>query len=120
MSIEAYLKRICINTAVYWSDPTANEDGVMQFTTPVEIKCFWKDGIENIIDKNGRETVSRAAVYLLQDVDEGGMLYFGELEDLTTAQKSDPRTVAKAYEIKLFVPSQSLHLKGEFNRKAML
>ncbi len=120
MSFEAFMKRAVRQTAVYWSSPTASEDGSNTFVTPTEIQCLWREKIEMITDKEGREVVSRATVYVLEDMDEQGMLYLGTLADLSTAEKADPRKVTNAYEIKLFVKTPGRHLNGEFARRAML
>ena len=37
-----------------------------------------------------------------QDLDEGGILYLGNLTDLTVGQKADPMTIDTAYKIKRF------------------
>lgn len=120
MSIEAYMKRVCTDTAVYWGTPTADEYAAYSFTDPVEISCLWKETTEMIRDDAGREIVARAEVWVLQDLDEHGMLYHGELADLNTGEEDDPREILNAYEIKRFLKTPSLHLPGEFNRKVML
>ncbi len=120
MSIEAFMKRFCKNTAVYWSTPTSNNDGSNSYAAPVEISCFWREKLERLTDNNGDEVISKATVYILQDLDEQGMLFLGELTDLTQAQKDNPRTVARAYEVKRFLKTPSMYLNGEFNRRALL
>jgi hypothetical protein len=120
MSIERYLKKVCFQTSVYWSTPTAGNDGSTTFATPVEIKSLWKEKKELIIDTHGKEVVSNSMIYVLQDLDENGMLFLGGLSDLTAAQKSDPRKVKNAYEIKKFIKTPSLHLKGQFSRIAKI
>lgn len=120
MSFEAFMKRACRQTAVYWSSPTAAEDGSNTFATPTEIQCSWSEKIKMIRDNEGREIVSRATVHVLEDMDEQGMLYLGTLADLTAAEEADPRKVTDAYEIKIFLKTPGRHLNGEFARRAML
>lgn len=120
MSIENYLKRLCTDIAVYWSDPVTVVDGSFDYATPVEIKCFWREEIKMIRDSDGKEIVSKAAVHVLEDIDDNGMLFHGELDDLSTAEKADPKKRKDAYEIKLFVKTPSIHLVGEYSRKVML
>jgi len=120
MSIENYLKRICRDTAVYWANPISSTDGSLSYNAPIEIKCLWKEGIKMIRDTQGKEIVSKAAVHVLEDIDDNGMLFHGDLDDLTIAEESDPRKRADAYEVKLFVKTPSMHLVGQFSRKAML
>ena len=120
MSIDAYMKKICNDTAVYWSTPVVDNFGAFTFTTPVEISCLWKGKVVLMRESDGREIVSKAKVYVIQDLDEHGMLFHGILDDLTSAQKSDPKTVSDAYEIKIFLKTPSIHLKNQFNRSAIL
>ena len=118
--IETYLTRICVNTAVYWSTPVPNAAGEMSYTAGGEIKCLWKDKIKLFIDKEGKETTSKAEIYVLADLDEQGMLFLGALTDLTAGEIADPKLVKKAFEIKLFMKIPSLHLNGEFGRKILI
>ncbi|KKL85034.1 hypothetical protein LCGC14_1958750 [marine sediment metagenome] len=120
MSFEAFMKRACIQTAVYWNAPVAAEDGSNTFATPTEISCLWKDKITMMRDNDGKDIISKASVHVLEDIDEMGMLFLGTLADLSTAQKADPRKVSNAYEIKVFVKTPGRHLNGEFARRAML
>lgn len=118
--IERYVKRIAKQTAVYWGSPTSREDGSNQYTTPIEIRCLWKDDKQLIPDRDMREVSVKALVYVFQDLDEQGMLFLGCLNDLTTAQKADPRRVPRAYEITRFVKTPSLYMRGQFNRQAYI
>ena len=118
--LDSYMKRMCIYTAVYWKTPVADKYGAFSFDDPVEIKCLWKDKITLIRNNEGREVTTMAKVYVLEDLDESGMLFNGTLNDLTTAQKSDPKTIPSAYEIKKFLTTPSIYLKNEFNRAALL
>ncbi len=120
MGIESYMKRVTKQTAVYWSTPVADKFGKNSFTTPVEIKCLWSDKKQLMVDDNGKETFSKAVVYVLQDLDEQGMLFLGVLKDLTTAQKADPAKVKNAYEIRQFLKIPSLTNIRRFNRKVLL
>ncbi len=120
MSIQAYLKRITNDTAVYWPSPVAGADGSNSFGTPVEIKCFWESSIDLTLEINGKEVVARAKVHVVVDLDEEGMLFHGKLIDLTTAQKANPKKVSRAYEIKRFIKTPSLPIKTVFNRVVIL
>jgi len=106
-------------TAVYWGSPTDDGYGGYTWGDPVEIDCRWIDSARVVTDGKGREIVCRAEVQVGQDLDEDGMLYLGELDDLDSAQEDDPRTVDGAYSIKRFdkVPT----IKGTaYYRKAYL
>lgn len=120
MSIENYMKTRCTDTAVYWGTPTLDEDGSYGYVAPVEISVLWIEAIKMIRDAEGKEIVSNASVYLLQDIENNGMLFHGELADLSVAEQADPKKRTDAYEVKLFKKVPSIHLKGEFTRQAML
>lgn len=119
MQIERYIKRISQHTAVYWSTPVAAADGSNTYAAPVEISCFWKEGFRENPDRDMKIVSAKAVVYVSQDLDEQGMLFKGTLNDLTTAQKADPRKVSRAYTYE-FVKTPSLHLKGKYNRMAII
>lgn len=118
--IEKYIKRISRHTAVYWSRPTPRADGSNSYAAPIEIKCLWVGGTQYIPDRDMREVSAKALVYVSQDLDEQGMLFLGKLSELTTAQKTDPRKVSRAYEITKFEKIPSLHIKDAYNRHAIL
>lgn len=118
--IEIYMTRVCVNTAVYWSTPVPNAAGEMGYAAGVEIKCLWKEKTKLFIDKEGKETASKAEIYVLADLEEQGMLFLGELTDLNAGEIADPKTVKKAFEIKLFIKTPSLALNGEYGRKVLI
>jgi len=93
-------------TAVYWASPTSDGRGGFTYTTPVEINCRWIDKTEIISGlrgaQPGQEVISKSQVQVKQDLDEGGILYLGNLTDLTVGQKADPMTIDTAYKIKRF------------------
>lgn len=110
--------------AVYWATPVEDGYGGHTWATPIEIDCRWVDKIEVILSRTaragaGEELVSRAQVQVSQDLDEQGMLFLGELTDLTVAEKTDPATISNAYSIKQFAKVSTI--KGTaFYRKAWL
>ena len=73
-----------------------------------------------MVDKDGKEIVSNAFVYVLQDLDDNGMLFHGTLADLNSGEEGDPTTITKAYEIKRFYKIPSLSRAGDFYRKAFM
>lgn len=121
MGIEAYIKKVATrDTAVYWASPTMQAGGYNAFATPVEIDCFWVESTELVRTDDGREIMSKAKVYVTQDLDEQGMLFHGTLSDLTSSEKSDPREVAAAYEIMKFEKKPSLHIPNQYMRVAII
>lgn len=119
MSIQNYIKSVLKDVAVYWSKPVAGADGSNTFAAPCEIKCFWDNGSFLYLTNTGKEVMIRATVHVAVDLDEQGMLFHGRLSDLTSIQKSNPKKVSRAYEIKRFIKTPSLAQKNQFNRVAM-
>ncbi len=106
MSIEKFIRKVCVQTAVYWPAPTADGYGGMSYGEAVELKppngVRWDDVAEVLSDGKGKQIVSKAKVLTSADVQEQGMLYLGGLADLTEDEKADPRLVERAFEIKRF------------------
>lgn len=120
-TIADHISDICKQTAVYWGSPTNDGFGRMTYTDPVEVNCFWIDEQETMIDNDGKEWVTRAKVFVLQDMDEQGVLYLGEIDDLTDEEKSDPlKELQTAREIKRFIKTPSLYDDNTFVKKVLL
>jgi len=119
MGIESFIVRLCKQTAVYWGDPTNDGYGGQTFGSkyPEEINCRWEDHREVFTDAQGNELVSRAVVYVTEDVDEEGWLYLG---DLDSTIDEDPKNVDGAYKIRRFDKSPALGSTNEFLRKVYL
>lgn len=106
-------------TAVYWGTPTDDGYGTFSYADPVEINCRWEDQIEVIKDSTGAEVVSHSTVYVGQDLDDQGMLYLGELDDLDSSEEANPKTIFDAYRILKF--DKIPNIKGTvFERTAYL
>lgn len=83
------------------------------FASPVELKCRWEERNEKLINDDGEEYLSRARVFLANDVVPGDYLFLG------SNSTADPRTVREAFRVKTWrrIPS----LDGlSFERKAYL
>ena len=119
MSITELMQRTCKQTAVYWGNPVIDGFHNTTFDSPVEILCRWEDRTGTFESNKGEQVYSKAEVYLIQDVDEDGYLYLGELDDLSS-DPSDPKGVDDAFEIKRFDKSPGLGSTTEFVRKAYL
>lgn len=85
MSVSSFVARMCKQTIVYWGNPVDAGYGEYTYDDPVEILGRWEVVNEIIIGSNGKETVSRARVFLKQEVDEEGAMYLGSLSDLDSA-----------------------------------
>lgn len=118
--IEDFVKDVCVQTAVYWGNPTPDGYGKMTYDAPVEIACRWDNVSKLITAANGDQIVCSAIILVTQDVDNQGMLYLGTLDDLDSAQEADPSTVEGAYEIKRFDKTPMIFETDEFVRKAYL
>lgn len=79
MSIIRKMRR---QKAVYWGSPQPDGYGGTVVAMPVEIDCRWEDVQELIKTANGEEAMSKSQVYVDRDLDEGGYLWLGELDDL--------------------------------------
>lgn len=79
-------------------------DGYNQpsFAAPVQIICRWEEKTEKIQGDDGVEVLSRARVFLAQDVALGDYLVLG------TSAGADPREVPGAYRVKDFRKTPSL------------
>lgn len=81
------LTRMRKQDAVYWAPYRRNSYGEMEYHQPEEIKVTWFDEFVQGIDREGRETVFEATVFVGvledgSDVKLDGMLFLGKLEDL--------------------------------------
>jgi len=106
-------------TVVYWGNPQSDGSGGRSFDAAVDISVRWEDRQELFIDAAGQEQQSRAVIVLSQDVDHGGYLYLGDLNDLDSGEIADPLTVSGAYEIRHFTKSPDRQGISYF-RRAML
>ena len=110
----------CVQDIVYWGTPTENGYGGKTFAEPIEIKGRWEDKNQFFTDYTGSQISSRSIVYVLQHLDEEGVLYLGTLDDLDSAQEDDPMTIEGACTIKKFEASPVLGSTVQFAYKAWL
>ena len=127
MGIAAFMSRLCVQDAVYWGSPQDDGRGGYTFADAIEIKCRWEEGSEVISmqgdDRKSREIVSKAQVWVLQDVDEEGYLYLGTLDSedaLSSAEEESPADVDGAYKILKFEKIPELRRSNKFIRKVYL
>ena len=118
MSIAQLLARNCKQTIVYWASPTPDGYGGSTYSDPVEIMGRWEDKQELIKTNNGEEQLSQARVWLLQDVDEGGYLYLGTLDDLDSDPQ--PKDIPTVGQIMTFSKFPTLGQGDVFLRKVNL
>jgi len=106
MGVEQFITRACTQTVVYWGDPTP--DGEFGSAYPEEISCRWEARTEVISDGQGNQIISRARVYVTEDVEEEGWLFLGTLDDLDSDAEEDPMKADSAYKIKRFDKTPSI------------
>lgn len=93
-------------TAVLWANPVPDGFGGRSFDDGVEIVCRWEQRQERFTDPMGQEAVSRAVVYVAQDLTVGDYLFLGGLSDLDSGEEQ-PLDRSDAFEVRAFksVPS---------------
>jgi len=118
------ITRMLRQTAVYWppeSIETGGDDfddfGQALVSTGYEIEVRWVDVTEEFIDSNGTRQLSRAKVYVSEDVEVGGILMLGEEADITDLV--DIKENEGAWEIRRF-EKQPNFKATEFLRTAFL
>ena len=119
MSIQSFINRVCVQTAVYWGNPRSDGYNTI-YDEPVEIACRWDGSTKLITDAKGNQIVAVAQVLVTQDLDVDGLLYLGELADLDSGQEDDPSTVADAYKIKKLDKNPEFRSTTKFVRVAWL
>jgi len=115
-----FVESVCVQTACYWGNPVSDGYGGTTYDTPVEISCRWDGNTQLVTNNQGEEVVSKAEILLTQDVDEGGLLFLGDLDDLTPAEEAAPETVDTAWKIIRFDKTPLFQSTDEFVRKAYL
>lgn len=92
MGIEKFIKKISVQTAVYWGNPVNDGSGGFVFDEPVEIKCRWEDKTQIVNSSDGSEVVSDSFILTNEDLDENGYLFLGTLDDLDSDELTDPKS----------------------------
>jgi len=129
--LQSMISRNLPQTAIYWANPHNDGYGGVAYDDPIEINCRWEDKqqILGTITGNqiiGFQSVSRAIVYVDQDLDVDGLMMLGELTDLTDSEGDssgeyyDPGQLTNTYIIKRFEKTPALNSTTDFNRKAFL
>lgn len=118
MSTLGFISKRLSQTLVYWANPVDDGYGYFTFDDPVEIsgRCEYK--VELVRSGLGEEVVSRAQVYLDQEVQEKEYLYLGTLDDMDS--NPDPRDVEGAMEVIAFEKIPKLGSSTLFLYKAYL
>lgn len=100
-------------TCTYWAVTGVDGFNKPVFASPVQIKCRWEERTEKVINDEGEEYLSRARIFLKDDIVPGDYLFLG------THAGTDPRLIRDAFRVMAWrrIPS----LDGlSFERKAYL
>ena len=94
--------------AVYWAPSLSGPDshGQPQYEPPVQLKVRWEDTNELYVAVTGEQQTSRAKVYVGQDVEPGGVIMLGALEDVTDIDR--PKSNSNAWEIRSFAKTPNM------------
>jgi hypothetical protein len=87
------LTKILKMKAVYWEKDSIDNYGQPTYKTPVEIGCRWEEIMEEFVTAEGTREVSKAKIYVGDDMKTGGLLLLGELASGMT------ETNAKDYDV---------------------
>ena len=82
MGIESFIRKVCVQTAVYWGNPVPDGFGGMTFDYPVEIMVRWDFSQRAVLWNQGIELNVDVTVLSPEDLDREGMLFLGTLDDL--------------------------------------
>ena len=115
----SFLTRNLKQDFVYWGNPQPDGLGGYTFDDYVQLKCRWEDRNVKFTNPNGDEEVSKAIIYLAQDVEMKGWLFLGVLSDISSANQDAPQNITGAYEIRAFNKIPNIKAT-DFLREALL
>lgn len=100
-------------TATYWASPSKDGYGGYSYSAPAILAVRWEERQEEFTDPEGKLNVSKAIVYVPEDVSVGGYLLLG------SSIAAAPGDEHEAYVIKQFAKTPDL--RNLFNeRRAFL
>lgn len=118
MSTPSFVSKQLNQTMVYWPSPVNDGYGGKTFGVPVEVPARCEYRIERAINAMGNEVLSKAFVYLEQEVEEGAFLYLGSLSDIDADGLVNPSTVKGSMIVLTFLKIPRLASATEFIYKA--
>ncbi len=113
MAIQDFIKKVCVQTAIYWQPKGVDGFGKQSFHPAVDIACRWDEVSEKIVDKHNVEVISTAQVLVTQDLDVNGFIKLGSISDLEDINET-PRNIAEVYEIKKIEKTPEFRSKDKF------
>ena len=120
MTTPRFIAKQLSQTIVYWANPVNDGYGSYTFTAPVEISGRCEFRTERVLTDMGEEVLSKAFIYLEQEVESGEYLYLGTLDDSGVEGSTDPRTIDGAMIVQTFLKIPRLGSSTEFIYKAYL
>jgi len=127
MNIADFMAKKCVQTAVYWGNPTDNGTGGFTYDAPVElqpptdgVRWVGKTQILRDWDNKGDVTEYIGMVYVLRELDRNGCLFLGTLNDLDSVDYTNPLGNENVYRIVQFEKVPALGSTSVFVYKAFL
>ncbi len=118
--ITRFIKRVCVQTAVYWEAKGSDGYGGMSYEIPVEIKCRWDGKSQVIVASDGKEIVSQAQLLVTEDLGVESRVMLGTLEELLAGAWFDPLKAEGTYEVLKIDKTPLFRSTSEFVRKVYL
>ncbi len=87
-------------TAVYWAPTGVDDYNHTTFASPIQLPVRWVDQQSLFTNAKGEQKISKAIVYIRQDVLLDGALRLGTIASLTDS--SNPFANTNAWQIQLF------------------
>ena len=116
--INDFIRKICVQSAVHWANPTSDGYGGTKYDKPVEIKVRWEDAIQIQTGADSKDYAIKASLLSTTELYEGDMVYLGTIKDLPI--NTHPRDVQGAYEIKFKEKTPMIKSKTIFVSKYYL
>lgn len=85
--------------ATYWGNPTLDGYGAYSFDAPILLKVRWEERVEKFVGPQGEDFVSRAVVWVKQDLDLGGYMFLGTSVELNPQNVEDTYLIRQIFEI---------------------
>jgi len=80
--IESFIKKVCVQPAVYWERLGLDGFGKAIFAAPVQVWVRWEEKTEVIKDKTGKDMVISATILTPTDMKELSMVKLGYVQEL--------------------------------------
>lgn len=81
--------------ATYWDTPVSNGFGGYTFENPKVINVRWEERQDEFLDAKGDKRISRAIVFISEELTLGGYLMLGDHSDLGPTALDDSWQIKK-------------------------